>query len=279
MEKTFWTEVKANGYALPAEVSLLELTEELFSYLGSPDPELRDSIGYEVFANWLEQGRYTPDQLRPYILRLIVNLQEGLGEHDTDSVFLRSFSALCLAEIVNFDNKQAFLDRDEAHSLLARALEYLENEQDPRGYVHGQGWAHALAHTADLLFVLAKNRHLGREQQAQILDGVRAKLIKPAGWVYIHAEDDRLVRAVEAVIERKMLDDSALGVWLLSFSDPEGHSWSGSLEDENLQRAFFNSRAFLKSLYLKISQDDGPEKSEGGLPAGILEALQALRQF
>jgi hypothetical protein len=44
--------------------------------------------------------------LRGFIPRLIANLQMGLGEMEGDLVYLRSFSALWLAVIVDFDLKK-----------------------------------------------------------------------------------------------------------------------------------------------------------------------------
>lgn len=278
MDKQQWQEVRENGFRPPQGASVPVLTEELLSYVGSTDPELRDTIAYEVFANWLEQGQFTGEQLRAYTLRLIANLQEGLGERDTDAVFLRSFSALFLAEIVQYDNQHPFADEDELQRALARALEYLESEQDARGYVDGKGWAHALAHTADWLYVLGQSRHLGRAELAALLAAVRAKLIRPAGWVYIHGEDDRLVRAVMAVFQRNLLDAGDLRTWLTSFDMPEQGSWKGSFEQESLQRSYFNTRTFLRSLYVKANQSDDLVHKDELVPA-ILDALQSIRQF
>ncbi|HEY2980206.1 MAG TPA: DUF2785 domain-containing protein [Anaerolineales bacterium] len=278
MDKKFWIDIKENNFALPPGASAPALTEELFTYLGSTDPELRDNIAYEIFANWLDQQVYAPDQLRSLILVLILNLHEGLGERETDSVFLRSFSALCLAEIIHHDGTHPFLDKEELLDILARSLEYLEGEQDPRGYVAVKGWAHALAHTADLLYVLADDPRLGRDEMARILDGVRSKLVRPTDWTYVHGEDERLVRAVTAVFARNLLDQDTLAAWLNSFASPAAGSWQSSFEDDSLQNAYFNSRLFLKSLYLKVSAPDSPEGSTSLLPS-ISTAIQAFRQF
>jgi hypothetical protein len=250
----------------------------LFAQLGSTDSELRDGGAYEIFANWLEQGLYTPIDLRAYILRLIVNLQEGLGEQDTDSVFLRSFSVLCLAEIIYYENKNPFLDKDEIHNILSKGLEYLHSEQDLRSYVPEKGWAHALAHSADLLYVLGENRHLGREECVRILDAVRSIVMRRTEWVYIYAEEDRLVRAVLAVIERKLIDDVDIQSWLMSFSAPQGETWKDSFKDELTQRAYFNTKTFLRGLHQKASEaQDSPGLQT--LAPEILKAIQALKQY
>ncbi len=278
LDKDFWEKIKEDKFSLPAGHSAPSLTEELFSYLGSTDPELRDGVAYEIFANWLEQGLYTQDYLRASILRLIVNLQEGLGESDTDTVFLRSFSVLCLAEIIHHENEHPFLDKDEIHNILSKGLEYMQSEQDLRGYVRAKGWAHALAHTADLLYVLGENVQLGREELARILDAVRSILLRPTEWVYIYAEEDRLVRAVMAVFERKLFDDVDIQSWLLSFSDLDAPFWKGSFEDELTQRAYFNTKTFLRGLHQKITENEEFPGREA-LMIDILNAIKSLKQY
>src|SRR5262249_22182256 len=135
---------------------------------------------------------------------LAANLMHGLGERETDSIFLRTFSVLLLAEIVHYDNARQFLDQAEVRQLLELALVYLEAERDLRGWVPEKGWAHSVAHTADLLYVLARSRHLDSPDLRRLLDGIGGKLAS-GGSFYICGEDERLVRAIVAVVEREML--------------------------------------------------------------------------
>lgn len=280
MEKQFWFDIRDNQYAIPDGFTVAELTEELFSYIGSTDPELRDSIGYETFANWLDQDKYTLEQIRPYIPRLAINLQHGIGERDTDSVFTRTFSVLFLAEIIHHDNKDPFLEKDDVHSILTKGLTYLKEERDPRGYVPEKGWAHPLAHTADLLYVLASNRFIARAELEQILNAITEKLTEPIDWAYPYGEDDRLVQAVLGAVQRKLLDEFFYKQWLNSFIFSEGkrRSWKGSFANQTVHNAYFNSRNFLRSLYLKILEK--PKlASRDFLLTEITSTLQELKQF
>lgn len=280
MEKQFWYDIRENKYAVPEGCSVAELTEELLSYIGSLDPELRDNIGYETFANWLDKGLYSPEQIRGYVIRLIINLQNGLGERDTDSIFSRTFSALFLAEIVHHDNKKPFLEKDEVQNILSKALTYLAEERDPRGYVPGKGWAHALAHTADLFYVLASNRFLAREELEKLLAAITDKITEPTDWVYIHNEDDRLVQAVLGATQRKLLDEFYYKQWLNSFlfADGKKRPWIGSFENQPLHNAYFNTRNFLRSLHLRVLQNE-KLASRDFLLNEVSTTLQALRQF
>lgn len=276
MDKSFWLAIRENTFNFPQGQDLLMLTEELFGYLGSLDPELRDTIAYETFANWLEQGLYSPDQLRAYSLRLQLNLQEGLGEPESDTLFLRAFSVLCLAEIVHYDNQHPFLDPDEVGNILSKGLAYLEAEADPRGYVPEKGWGHALAHTSDLLFVLARSPHLHSGDLGRLLDGIAARLVNSSNWIYVHGEDDRLVRAVVTVFERDLLDAAALKDWLAALTRPGEEGWRGAWLSEGRQAAFFNTRNFLRALTLRvIATQSLPHKQE--LETILLEANANMR--
>ena len=255
MDKPFWTSIRVNNYSLPTGYDLLPLTEELFSYLGSTNPELRDDIAYETLANWLDQGLYTPDQIRGYILQLTLNLQDGLGEEESDSVFLRTFSVLMLAEIVNYDGHHLFLNTDEVRNILAKGISYIEAEADSRGYVPQKGWAHALAHTADLFLTLARHPRIQADGQTQILNAITEKLLHATNWVYAHGEDDRLARAVSSIFERNLLSADAIKDWLASLVTPKPN-WRGAWTDEARTVAYFNVRNFLRALHLRVIQMD-----------------------
>ncbi len=280
MDKKFWFDIRDNKYAIPEGYSIGQLTEEIFSYIGSTDAELRDAIAYETFANWLDKDKYTLEMIRPLIPRLVINLQTGLGERDNDTVFTRAFSILFLAEIIYHDNQDPFLEKDDVQSILAKGLGYLKDEADPRGYIAEKGWAHSLAHTADLMYVLSSNRFIARAELEQILNAITEKLTEPIDWVYPYGEDDRLVQAVLGAIQRKLLDEFFYKQWLNSFIFFEGkrRAWKGSFANQPLHYAYFNSRNFLRSLQLKIIEK-GKLASRDFLLTEVATTLQELKQF
>lgn len=280
MEKQFWFDIRDNDYKIPEGYALNALTEELFSYIDSVDPELRDSIAYETFANWLDKDQYTLEQIRPYIPRLAINLQNGIGERGTDSIFSRAFSILFLAEIIYHDNQDPFLEKDDVQSILAKGLAYLKEERDPRGYIPEKGWAHALAHTADLLFVLSSNRFIARAELEQMLHAIAEKLTEPIDWVYAFGEDDRLVQAILGAVQRKLLDEFFYKEWLKGFLFAEGRrrAWKGSFANQEIHNAYFNSRNFLRSLQLKIIEKPKLASREF-LLTEITNILGELKQY
>jgi len=278
MDKLYWKTIQENNYAIPAGQTPTTLTAELFTYLGSIDPELRDEITYDIFANFLERDYYSLEEIEIYIANLLANLEVGIGERESDSVFLRSFSVLCLAEIIYNDNKAPRLKEPIVKTVLEKGLWYLAAENDPRGYVEGKGWAHALAHTADLLLVLGKSPNTGGRDHRMILNDIRAKLTKSTNWVYLHGEDDRTSRAVLEILRRDTLSGTFLKKWLNSFLEPEDGTWKGAWTKEESTGAFFNVRSFLRSLYLQVKTEDNLPQQEN-LEQMFLETIQNLRSY
>lgn len=257
-EKAFWRRIVASDYSVPQDESVRALTSELLTYLGSPDPELRDEFTLPILGFWMHRGLYSPEELRTMIDRLTKNLRKGLGESESDSAFLRSFSALFLAEMVNYENKNPFLTEAEVQDLLNKALIYLNAEHDMRGYEPVKGWVHPTAHTADLLMVLACNQHIGKAELERILENIAAKLIHSDTGIYLYNEDERLVMAVMAALRRDLLDLEFLKKWLDTLVHPDGTSWQQAHRTEQGQRAFYNVKTFMRSFYILLDKVENP---------------------
>jgi hypothetical protein len=255
MDKKFWVSIRENNYAIPVEHSVQNLTEELFSYIGSTDPELRDTIGLEAFYNWLTQGLYSTKDLEGYIARLTANLKKGIGEINDDSVFLRSFSALWLSLIVQKDNETQVLERGEIERVLEAALAYFTAEIDLRGYVQIKGYAHAIAHASDLFYALANSKYLSTSAHIRILDCIANKLRNGAGGVYLYNEDGRIARAIQGIFVLNTLTVEQIKEWLVSLC----RNWNGAWQSEEKTRAYFNGRNLLRALHLYILMGKGKE--------------------
>jgi hypothetical protein len=257
MDTAFWQGIVAQDYARPTEPELEVLTDQLVSFLDATDPVQRDEWGYGILVRWVFAGHYDPAALRDLTVRLLPGLQAGIGQHGTDSVFGRSFRALVLGAIMEYDLEHAFLDASEVHASLEAALTYLEREQDVRGFVPGKGWAHALAHTADWLGSLARHPRVGMDDQARLLEVLGAKLSAPTDHALTHHEPSRLAVPAFELIRRQELDPSVLHAWI------EGIM---TLLDARLQRQFTagmdasraNVEAFFASLYLLLGKLELP---------------------
>jgi hypothetical protein len=248
LDKPFWISVIRNDYALPDGFDLQPLTEELFCFLFSTDPDLRDSIGLEVFFHWLDRGFFSLDDLRGLIPRLLSNLQKGLGENESDAVFPRAFSSLWLALIIQNDNQKPALEKEDLVPILDALPAYFEAERDYRGLVPNKGFAHAIAHAADLFAALACSSHTNAKEHLQILTCIATKLKAIPDWIFIYGEESRLAAAVLQIIERGTLSPGQIKTWL----DFVSADWENSWWDRALALKFFNGRNFLRSLHYKL---------------------------
>ena len=279
MDKDFWISLAKNEYKIPKDHTLENLTEILFSYLGSPDPELRDDIAYVVYANWLKRDMFSPEEIKSHADKLLSNLEKGIGETESDTVFLRAFSILLLAEIVHNDNKKSLLDQSTVKIILEKAIWYLGAEKDPRGYIPGKGWAHALAHTADLMLVLSRNRYINGGDLWSMLATLAYKIIHSTNHVYIHGEDERLANAVIEILRRDAISLNQVETWANSLNSPDSKEWKGAILEEDRNRAFQNTRNLLRSLYFALLKEHEEFPDREQQLRLILNTLNELRPY
>jgi uncharacterized protein DUF2785 len=224
--REFWLSIVKHNGAVPEGESVLGLARELSSLLGSPDPELRDDIAYSILDAWIvRQRRLSTSELLVLLDEWSANLRKGLGESGTDSVLKRSFSALCLASLAEYDLRSSFLDESHYRALLADALAYLKGERDLRGFDAAKGWIHSTAHTADLLKPLASNALFTKNDQQTVLAAISEKL-SSAREVYTQGEQGRLAQTVVAIVKRSDFDGAAFDGWLAQLKEEDRATWS-----------------------------------------------------
>lgn len=272
-------EIVESDYAVPAERTLDELTPLLLSALGAPDPEIREPAP-EILDVWIERGMYSPTRMRSITNRLLDNLEIGLGEQGTDAVFLRTFSLLVLTSIISRDITSPFLEHGEVVVILDRVLHYSRTERDLRGYIQELGWAHSVAHTGDVLWVLASHPALDEGHLERVLADVAHMVAPPISHVYLHNEEERLAHAVVGVLSRHALTGDTVDAWFDRLGAPNGQCLDfDALSDDLCAVQRHNTLAFLRALYLQINGTT-PWPVPDGLPAylkrQILDAPDTL---
>lgn len=279
MEKADWKAIVDAGWAVPPDRTAQSLTPDLIAALGSPDPELRDAYAYPILEHWVHDRQYSDDDLRALVAKLAENLMSGLGEEATDSVFLRAFSVLMLAEIVHEDNVRPFLNEAEVRQLLELALAYQAAERDVRGWVPEKGWAHTTAHTADLLWVLARSRYLSSHDLERILDGIAAKLLASSA-PFLCDEDERLAQPVVAALRRGLLAPAFITAWLGRLTDPPDRpAWAESFLIGQDLATRLNVKQFLRSVYLQLTLTGAPATGLSDALSALLGSLRTLSQW
>jgi Protein of unknown function (DUF2785) len=257
-DRDFWRAIAKNRYAVPQGEQVFPLVGELSSYVGSTDSELRDELSYTILESWIvEQEKLTPAELQSLAKEWQTNLQIGTGESGTDTVFKRSFSALCLSLLAERDHKRPFLDEEHYRELLKNALAYLRDEHDLRGFDPVKGWIHATAHTADLLAVLADNKFFKPADQGVVLDAIELKM-SSAREIFSYGEQNRLAAVAATIVLRTDFDVQAFQQWLTNLNAADQKTWKDSPPKLNLLQTFENNTYFLRGLvgYLQVKSPD-----------------------
>lgn len=254
-----------DDFRCPPGATVSALTPEIAPLLGATDSHLRENA-LEILCHWGYAGQFGEEELLSIGQAMATNLSSGLGEAGTNSVFLRSFSALILEMVVHVDDLRAigavadekpFLAHDQVLAWFDVALISFRGEADFRGFVDGQGWAHAIAHKADLLGEFARGRHLDHAHLERILAAIADLLTRPSEYVILFEEDQRLVRAAVNVLLRNEVGAAFLRTWIESFGRmPDGTSWGSVLGlhecDQARNRARINARNFLRCLFFAL---------------------------
>jgi hypothetical protein len=237
--------------------------------LGSTDPVARDEFAYPILATWISEGVYD-DLLAGLGDGMTAGLTQGLGESDTDSVFRRSFSALVLAECIERDNAESLLPPARLLDWCDRIAGWLVRERDVRGFVPGQGWAHAIAHGADALSCLADSAHFGVTELTVLLDVIADRITSESAPLTC-GEPDRLALATMSVLRRELVPLSIIEPWLARLS---AAATATPAPDRNPYRLTANPEAFLRALHLQVALAPKPVDVRADL---LLELVGALR--
>lgn len=227
------------------------LIDNMLENIGSIDPELRDSLIFPTFLKLID-GEILSSQQYQDILEICFDYEHlffRIGDKYTDSVFTRSFSSLIIAGLLNKDSQLGFFSEDTVKYAFSRSIEYLKNERDTRGYVEVKGWAHSIAHGADLLVAQVKHPKFKMEDSKEILNTIHNCLLKDAA--YIDEEDERLVFVIEALID-KNIPIKSMEDWIGGLLNDLELIYAIEGFSNNYFRTKFNITNFLKSLYFII---------------------------
>jgi len=245
-------EVENNKYLLENEEQYFSIALEMMDNIGSFDPELRDNLIYGTLYQWILNNKFTFEQLE-CLLNISLDREHlfyKLYEKNEDAVFKRTFSVLIIDLIINKHRKETFLSPKVLYEVKDKLIEYMNNEQDVRGYVEVKGWAHSAAHAADALDELVQCICFNKNDLIDILNSIKAK-VYIGYYVYIDEESERMVTVVESSFNRKILSNSEIIEWLESFKieNPNG----SYIDNFHLK---VNIKGFLRSLYFRLLDEE-----------------------
>jgi hypothetical protein len=229
---------------------------EMIENIGHPDPELRDRVIYTTLYNWVNNNILSRDHLIKLLQTSLddCRLFYKIGERGTDSVFTRSFSSLAAALVIEKDAELQSIPRELILEGIAKSIRYLSEERDTRGYVQAKGWAHSIAHGADLLAAAINHPYFEGELIAECLEVIGNCYEKEAA--YMDDEDERLLFAVEALFEKGLTKQDLL-LWFRSLNQKLKSHYDATGFSVPFFRKKKNLSDFLKSLYFRIGYLEG----------------------
>ncbi|MGF6355881.1 hypothetical protein ABIE27_003796 [Paenibacillus sp. 4624] len=238
--------IQENQYQAPADA--FDLIQEMLHNIGTVDAQLRDELIYTTLSHWIPSLPLTTYELE-HILTTVLDhnhLLYQLGEAHTDSVFTRSFSMLVIPLLFTRHAASPFLSSERIHQIKDMVFHNVREEKDYRGYDETKGWAHAVAHAADVLEDLAQYNELDEADLSTMLDLVYEKMTI-SERVYSDGEDERMVKPVMCILDRNLLTQTYIQQWIQRFGTVENESeFLPAFRQKN------NIKNFLKSFYFRI---------------------------
>ncbi|WP_405176720.1 DUF2785 domain-containing protein [Paenibacillus sp. FSL H8-0261] len=264
--------IEENDYELRSGEQLRDYVKLMLEYIGDPQPKLRDDLIYSTFYKWINEKQWFSDaELRELLLILLdeQHLFYHIGSKEDQAVFTRTFSVLIVALILQRHREQAFLDSAEFTNVKEALIRYYEEEQDLRGFLPEEGWAHAAAHGADALDELV----LCSESDAAIREEVLAviqRMLYNDQHIFSDEEDERIATIVATMIDHHLLPQQSIVDWIRNLEQCGG--WPRS---RGQYVARVNTKNFVRSLYFRLL----PLKNNPAMVEVLLKAEMNLNKF
>jgi len=232
------------------------LLDELLLHIGSTDSELRDGLIYPQLATYIASESFTIEDTNR-IFDFILSghgLMYRMGTADTTAVLTRSFSALALAELLVMDKTRHLLTQSQLDRLSTYLQTYLEQERDVRGFIDGFGWAHSMAHIADVYTVWFTHPASRPQEEIGAIDAMIRQLTR-SDYLYIDEEADRMVTAWLQACRHGLSEDLLLQriernikEWLESDVTWGDAEWT----------TYRNVKQMLQTLYFRLKWEERP---------------------
>ncbi|OEH91158.1 hypothetical protein BFG57_06900 [Bacillus solimangrovi] len=227
------------------------IVQSMIEHIGSIDEETRELIYATFYRIIIEEKQLEPELLKELLEKYLNDLLfKGIGENGTETVFTRAFTSLLISLILHRDNEEKFLLASSVYKLKEKLIQYINMEKDLRGYVPERGWAHSIAHVADAIDELVKNHNMTQDSFREILYPLWNKIFA-SNSVYIHNEDERILTPIITMLDKGL---EVQEIVTLVQKIPEVlERQKEQLDNQNYYFLLFNSKTFLKSFYMKVS--------------------------
>lgn len=266
-------QLQSVNFALKDSEARNSLALALLDCLSNADPEMRDRVAFEALSTWLRAQQLETATVVAIYARLVMQLESSQAD---PAGFTKPFAALVLSEVARADAAKPQLNAEQRKRLLAAATSYLTSITDYRGFNSVQGWRHGVAHGADLLMQLARNKALGKTELDSILNALASQVAPRGKHFYHYGEPERLAAAVLVIAQRAVHSKAQWQAWLQALSAPAPlPDWGAASSSQAGLAKRHNLMAFLLVMYRTLQESKDPKARELLLPA-LTAALREL---
>ena len=152
-----------------------------------------------------------------------------------------------------------------------RTAGWLVRERDLRGWVPGKGWAHAVAHGADVLAALARSEALGRLELTVLLDVIADRLLAE-GDRLLYGEDDRLAFATMEILRRDAVGPEVVEPWLSRLTERARPDFD---RDDDPYTVAGNVQPYLRAPHLQLALAPRPPAHRADLLLTLIDRLKS----
>lgn len=182
----------------------VKIYEDMIDSIGDLEPMLRDELIYIAFCEMMEKNILKDEEKNEILDRVLHLIFCGIEEKG-DLIYTRTFSVLIVALMVAYDDEDDFIQKEKFDKTVDLLISYINKEKDLRGFTGENGWAHALAHSADAVYACVENKKSSSQQETLLINTLIDK-IACTYYVFAHNEDERVVSPIIYLIEKKVID-------------------------------------------------------------------------
>lgn len=244
--------IKESKYDFTNIIDKYSLTKTLIENIGDQDSFIRDLLICPILANLFYFDHLTNEEITGFTKTLIgeKGMMFDIPNYYELSVLTRSFSLLAVVIIIYRYRNDKVISKDLFTNLYNQFMDYFINETDFRGYIDDIGWAHSVAHSADMFKQLFKCEDLKETEFKAMFKVIRDRFMINT-YVFMSDEDERMVSALHEALKREVLSEEYILDWINGFRSFE--KLAKYPEDYNVD---INIRNLLRSLYFRLVGDE-----------------------
>lgn len=238
-------DIKKNNFALPANISKMELTENMLRVWDEVNTIEKNVLIYEIFYYWISVKKvYNVLELHKILTTVLVDecLFHKISSTDPKDVYTRNLSVLIIGLVLNIHRKESLFSEEMFFFIKTKLIKYYSLERSLKSYFDEYGWLHGMNHGPDARDELIQCSECTIDVCYELLDTIKNNLYRER-YIYGYEEDEYLTVILYRMLELKFLNTEDLLKWLKDLSNIEmkitRQHYINYINVRNLIRSFY----------------------------------------